>query len=866
MGVSLQKPIHMPVGDRYNGHVYLVPTDNWQLAIWAAAQSTRLVESVATASQDESNAFKRLYLARNYAPVIWYTPGGALNGEVYDFLHRLPGIGRIIVLCEKKSSSLPKLDLQNLKAMLDNIKQWGQVQPFFNGSISLHEVSFIDSKAKARHKENTPLAQANLAGNPFEKILLWLNLKDRIADIAVEESPLPIPRVIIVVPSSPYFACAVGPLAAYVQATVVYTNLLYTSQEDLTNLANAIVPGPAGAKSQSLQADEIWLVGPAQSLKKRLRDAINLRRREEQRFDRPTTIRMIPGEDHFTVSEQSAVMLLAYRYFDWMLMQSATHPDGREFFFNFLAASSMQTLHHYCNRLLDVADQVKRNNLQALADLHDVIWIMSDGERRNFIQQFQQAFKTNRVVVNNLAVVADYGPDEAIPHHLIDAAAFAVRRASPLLLLQPLPAETSYYIGSLMDKIDDRLNALTLRQIEKVKLDASRYAPSQSTDSTWSQNQSDEILRSLTAESPEANEEWEALKERIKELNETIYQLKMGLHQSVYKTGEVLYESLVPLAVRKTLSQLQPRFLAAFIQDPSLPIELICESQRDQSPISGSRGSLGEHALFAPQRTDPIDDLDRFWSLRYAIGHISSLNFYETNLTSNISFFTPRMRDEDNVRVLLCSNPTRDLFFSGQEAKKIAKLFLGEKLKIGGELVSLTFRPQVHRLDNEEPGALPPTRENLISEFRQGYDIVHYSGHAFFDNVLPGRSGLLLRDGVLTASDVRFMLNLNRNPIIYANACSAGRIKSVSSRFTGLAAAFIRAGAVGYISPLWSIDDQDASALAAEYYRALLHKNKSIGECLQQAKREQARTGSITWASLVLYGDPTLSMFISEDE
>jgi CHAT domain-containing protein len=117
-------------------------------------------------------------------------------------------------------------------------------------------------------------------------------------------------------------------------------------------------------------------------------------------------------------------------------------------------------------------------------------------------------------------------------------------------------------------------------------------------------------------------------------------------------------------------------------------------------------------------------------------------------------------------------------------------------------MLMLTPPPEVRSLDNEKEANDLPIRENLIDAFRAGYDIVHYSGHAFFDNVLPGRSGILLRNGVLTASDVRFMLDLNRNPIIYANACSAGRIKSVSSRFTGLAAAFIRAGAMGYKPPL----------------------------------------------------------------
>ena len=53
-----------------------------------------------------------------------------------------------------------------------------------------------------------------------------------------------------------------------------------------------------------------------------------------------------------------------------------------------------------------------------------------------------------------------------------------------------------------------------------------------------------------------------------------------------------------------------------------------------------------------------------------------AFHYYETNLVSNISIFTPATSiDPENLKVLLCSNPTRDLFFSGQEAQKIAECF-----------------------------------------------------------------------------------------------------------------------------------------------------------------------------------------------
>jgi hypothetical protein len=822
--------------DRYNRQVYLVPTDNWQLAVWAATRSTRVLPGGLHRAPADWRTFERAYSAHNYSPVLWYTPGGSLSGEVYDFLHRLPGICRIIILSARPDRNLPTMDHQNLEAMLDEFVGDGQLEQWRFEREGLHVLSFLTEKAKQGTRDSEAAAEVVQACG---RARMWLDLHDRACRIAFDESLDYSPRVAIVAPASPYLACAIAPLASYVQARLVLLDPRYDNQDDLDALAAAVVDG---------RVDEVWLAGPAQSLKSPLRKVINAKRSEARRYERGVTIRGIPGDDHFSVCEQAAVLLLTYRYLDWVLTCAVTAEVGREYFFDFLSYPGMGTLFHYCNRVLDIADQLRRNNLRAIADVHDVFWLMSDTERRSFISQFQRAFELEPAVRENLAVVTDYAADDPVPHHLIDATCFAARRAVPLLLLQPLPAETSFYVGSLMDKIDDRLNFLTQTQIEQAKLDAQRFAPVSAVTSRPAPSALAGVAVALTPDAEEDDGEWEEIKGQVKALHQKVSRLKMELRQGIYKTGEVLYESLVPLAMRKTLHQLCPKYLAVFIQDPSLPVELICESQADAI----ARGAQGGDGF--------VDAFERFWSLRYAIGHISSVNFYETNLTSNTSLFTPRMRGDDELRVLLCSNPTRDLYFSGVEAKKIFQLFQGEKLKIGSELVDIGVAASVTHLYIEADEEHLPTRDNLIYHFRKGHDIIHYSGHAFFDNVLPGRSGLLLSDGVLTASDVRFMLDLNRNPIIYANACAAGRIKSVSSRFTGLAAAFIRAGAVGYISPLWSVDDQDASALAAEYYNALLQKKLTIGECLLHAKREQARSGSVTWASLVLYGDPMLSI------
>jgi len=582
--------------------------------------------------------------------------------------------------------------------------------------------------------------------------------------------------------------------------------------------------------------DEIWLAGPAVHHQRELADAIAKRRREQKRYDRIVRVRTIPGPNHFVAAEQAAIILLTYRFLDAVLIRALTDQQGRECWFEFLSADGMQDLFDHCNRVLELSDRVRLQDYAALSNIHDAYWGMSEEERRRFIGQFQKQAGHEHMTSRSLAVIADYASDSTesdVPHHVIDAAGFAARRKAPLLLLQRLPAETSSYIGSLTDKIDERLNEVAELEVQLIK-------------------------ERGEGQSPHA-EAWASRKRQIEGLHKRIPELRSDLRAHIDKTGEVLYESLVPLAARKTLHLLQPKFLAAFIQDPSLPIELIREHaapEVDKSPDGGDQR--------ATEVGGTEGDLGRYWSVRFGIGHMSSVNFYETNLTSNISFFLPPGDvNAADVGVLLCSNPTSDLFFSGQEAEAIAAAF--ERMKEqtdcppgNGRKASFSIRKPVHLKRGSKDPQERSTRENLMRYLRRDFDIVHYSGHAFFDNVLPGRSGLVLSDGVLTASDVRFMLDFRRSPVIYANACLAGRIKSISSRFTGLAAAFIRAGAAGYISPLWSIDDRDASALALAYYERLLRGGDTIGECLRLAKRSQAKLGKITWASYVLYGDPTL--------
>ena len=59
-----------------------------------------------------------------------YTPRAALSDEIYNFLHRLPQLGRIVIFADGGHSPIPEIDHSNLRAMLDESHSQKRSAPF----------------------------------------------------------------------------------------------------------------------------------------------------------------------------------------------------------------------------------------------------------------------------------------------------------------------------------------------------------------------------------------------------------------------------------------------------------------------------------------------------------------------------------------------------------------------------------------------------------------------------------------------------------------------------------------------------------------------------------------------------------------
>jgi pimeloyl-ACP methyl ester carboxylesterase len=232
-------------------------------------------------------------------------------------------------------------------------------------------------------------------------------------------------------------------------------------------------------------------------------------------------------------------------------------------------------------------------------------------------------------------------------------------------------------------------------------------------------------------------------------------------------------------------------------------------------------------------------------SRRYAADNLSVAKWLE------------KRRYGKTLDLLLVVNPTGDLDGAEKEGTCIHGLFDSHSL------VNIT----------ELRGA-EASKQTLKRAFQSGkYDVVHYAGHAYFDEQEPSRSGILChgRD-VLTGAELAGLGNLPG--MVFFNACEAGRVRGrgkkpdidIKKRIqenVGLAEAFLRGGVANYVGTYWSVGDASAKRFAETFYPALLD-GKSISSALLSARKSVHEIRSVDWADYIHYGSPNFIMKYSQ--
>lgn len=237
-----------------------------------------------------------------------------------------------------------------------------------------------------------------------------------------------------------------------------------------------------------------------------------------------------------------------------------------------------------------------------------------------------------------------------------------------------------------------------------------------------------------------------------------------------------------------------------------------------------------------------MHDWDRFLSLKFPIArHIMTRESIRIN----------ERTINKKPKILFIINPTWDLPGTEKEVETIIK-------KLGKKAVITLIKGK---------------KANSLKVFsllwKDDWDIIHYSGHAYFNKENPDESGIILDNNhIISTSEIK--RSLNWNPLIFLNACSSGKSISDDEDYseTGqdtiwLASSFIIGWAKWVVSTMWPVNDNIAKDFAIDFYSNFL-KWAPVWESILEAKQNSFTKDdkNVTWASFVYYGNPNLTIDI----
>lgn len=211
------------------------------------------------------------------------------------------------------------------------------------------------------------------------------------------------------------------------------------------------------------------------------------------------------------------------------------------------------------------------------------------------------------------------------------------------------------------------------------------------------------------------------------------------------------------------------------------------------------------------------------------------------------STLPPPSRRGPRRRLLLVSDPTRDLEGARDEARAITDL--------------LRARPDVELVAVSGAEATRARVQQALSQ--ETWDIFHYAGHAFFDPSKPDRSGLVLADGTMLASD---LLEIRVPRLIVLGACESARVRGPddhdedprAARWS-FAEAVLRRGVRSFIGTFFVVDDDAAQDFSVSLYQGLL-AGRPLGIAVRDARARLHGHAQPDWANFLLYGDGTLAL------
>ena len=241
----------------------------------------------------------------------------------------------------------------------------------------------------------------------------------------------------------------------------------------------------------------------------------------------------------------------------------------------------------------------------------------------------------------------------------------------------------------------------------------------------------------------------------------------------------------------------------------------------------------------------------------------------------------PRPVARGKIRALVIGDPGDPTIGDGLEGARAEALRVVELLSARDD-VEVDARIGAPSVPREGPlsGIKPANRLDILSLLLRGeVDLVHYAGHADFDETEPDRVGWVFAGGLLTPHELE---RLERVPaIIVSNACLTARTsqaiaaakqgaaeepRSEAGLLPSLADQFFRLGVRNYVGTAWEVNDVGATLFAEAFYGAIFDGTNgsgvgsSFGDAVltaRQALWKQRHLYGPLWAAYQHYGDPS---------
>jgi CHAT domain len=130
-------------------------------------------------------------------------------------------------------------------------------------------------------------------------------------------------------------------------------------------------------------------------------------------------------------------------------------------------------------------------------------------------------------------------------------------------------------------------------------------------------------------------------------------------------------------------------------------------------------------------------------------------------------------------------------------------------------------------------------------------DVLHFAMHGIYD---PNSTlnGLVLVDGQPLDPTTVKGSTLSHTPFVFLNACQVGMGNTVLGDYSGMAAAFLYAGASGVIAPLWSIKDTIARQIALRFYEEAF-QGTAPAEFLRSERSQFTDSPEVVSATFLAY-------------